>query len=94
MDPKVDLQKGDRTAGGMTVSKLVSRYERLSCARRFMLLHSIDYRDCIPFARPNLAVGETVILLYPPLSLVGVSIGINRGCHQNDRTLANGCPNP
>ena len=26
------------------------------------------------------AVGETVILLHPPLSSLGVSIGINRGC--------------
>ena len=36
-----------------------------------------------------LAVGETVILLHPPLPLVGVSTGINRGCHQND-SLVNG----
>ena len=27
-----------------------------------------------------LAAGETVILLHPPLSLVGVSIGMERGC--------------
>ena len=31
-----------------------------------------------------LAVGETVILLHPPLPLVGVSIGMERGCQQND----------
>ena len=41
------------------------------------------------------AVSETVILLAPPCTcvpLVGVSIGIkNRGCHQNDSTLAGGC---
>ena len=29
----------------------------------------------------DLAVGETVNLLHPPLPLVGVSIGLNRGCH-------------
>ena len=37
----------------------------------------------------SLAVGETVILLHPPLPLVGVSIGKNRGCQQND-SLADG----
>ena len=36
-----------------------------------------------------LAVGETDILLHPPVPLSGVSIGINRGCHQND-SLADG----
>ena len=30
------------------------------------------------------AVGETVILLTPPLPLVAVSIGMERGCQQND----------
>ena len=44
-------------------------------------------------ARPDLAaVGESsVILLNPPLPLVGASIGIIRGCQQND-SLANGQP--
>ena len=37
-----------------------------------------------------LAVGETVNLMTPPLALVGASIGIERGCHQNDKTLADG----
>ena len=37
----------------------------------------------------TLAVGETVILLHAPLPLVGVSIGMKRGCHQND-SLADG----
>ena len=37
----------------------------------------------------RLAVGETVILLHPPLPLLGVSIGIKGGCHQND-SLADG----
>ena len=37
----------------------------------------------------RLAVGETVILLHPPLLLVGVSIGMWMGRQQNDR-LADG----
>ena len=36
-----------------------------------------------------LAVDETVILLQPPLPLVGVSIWMERGCQQND-SLVNG----
>ena len=35
------------------------------------------------------AVSEAVILLHPPLPLVGVSKGVGRGCQQNDR-LADG----
>ena len=35
------------------------------------------------------AVGETVILLHPPLILAGVSIGMEMGCQQND-SLADG----
>ena len=35
------------------------------------------------------AVGETAILLHPPLPLAGVPIGITNGCHQND-SLADG----
>ena len=31
-----------------------------------------------------IAVGETVILLHPPLPLVGVSIGLQKGRQQND----------
>ena len=38
----------------------------------------------------TLAVGETVTLLHTPLILVGVSIWMERGCQQNDRTLADG----
>ena len=37
----------------------------------------------------RLAVGETVILLHPPLTLAGVSIGMERGCQQNG-SLADG----
>ena len=41
-------------------------------------------------SRPaGLAVGETVILLHPPLPFVGVSIVIEKECQQND-SLANG----
>ena len=39
--------------------------------------------------RVRVAVGETVILLTPPLSLVGVSTGIESGRQQND-SLADG----
>ena len=38
----------------------------------------------------SLAVGETALLLHPPLPLVGVSTGMERGCQHNDRTLADG----
>ena len=38
----------------------------------------------------NLDVGETAILLHPPLHLVGVSIAMERGCQQNGG-LADGC---
>ena len=37
-----------------------------------------------------LAAGETVILLHPPLPLLGVSILMEGGRQQNDRSLANG----
>ena len=37
-----------------------------------------------------LAVDETVIMLHLPLSLVGVSIAMERERQHNDRTLANG----
>ena len=43
----------------------------------------------IPIVKALIAVGETVILLHPTLPLAGVSIGIKRGCHQND-SLADG----
>ena len=36
----------------------------------------------------KLAVGETAILPHPPLPLVGLSIWMERGCQQNDRSLA------
>ena len=42
-----------------------------------------------PDTLPDLAVGETVILLHTPLHLVGVSIGMKRGRQQND-SLADG----
>ena len=39
--------------------------------------------------RVDLAVGETVILLHPPLPLEGVSMWMEKGCQQND-SLADG----
>ena len=42
-----------------------------------------------PDMEPSLAVGETVILLHPPLHLAGVSIATERERQQND-SLANG----
>ena len=33
---------------------------------------------------PLVAVSETVILLHPPFSLVGVSIRMERECQEND----------
>ena len=39
--------------------------------------------------RAALAIGETVILLHPPLPLVGVSIDMARECQQFD-SLADG----
>ena len=38
----------------------------------------------------KVAVGETAILLHPPLPVVGVSIVTLEECQQNDRTLADG----
>ena len=51
-----------------------------------------------PTARPDpakcvlvrLAPDETLILLHPPPPTVGVSIAMERGRQQNDRTLVNG----
>ena len=37
----------------------------------------------------GIVVGETVILLHPPLPVAGVSIGMERECQQND-SIANG----
>ena len=39
-------------------------------------------------APSNLAVGETIILLHPLLPSVGVSIGMDRECQQNDSLAA------
>ena len=56
-------------------------------AARAMVVAWVVGRPCQSGRR--VAVGETVILLHPPLPLVGVVIWINRGCHQND-SLADG----
>ena len=42
---------------------------------------------CMMAGLIEVAVGETVILLHPPLPSVGVSIEVERGCPQNDRRL-------
>ena len=42
-------------------------------------------------AQHHLAVGETVILLHPPLPLVGISIGMERGHQQNDSLVRGYC---
>ena len=67
----------------------------LSCAifLHVELLRASERRAC-SFDRAfcsawNLAVGETVILLHPPLPLAGVSIETMRECQQND-SLADG----
>ena len=44
--------------------------------------------------RRDLVVGETVILLHPPVPLIGVSIRMERGCQQ-ENSLADGlCDRP
>ena len=48
---------------------------------------------CTCCALPGLAAGETVILLHPPLPSAGVTIGMERGCQQNN-SLADGYPGP
>ena len=47
--------------------------------------------ESVPSSVATLArVGETVILLHPPLTLVGILIGMRRRRQQNGRTLADG----
>ena len=48
-----------------------------------------ERRSRRPSSRQPVAIGETVILLQPPLPLVGVSMGMERWCQQND-SLAEG----
>ena len=48
-------------------------------------------RWCLTPTQPTVAVGETVILLHPPLPLLGFSTGMERGCQQTD-SLADGQP--
>ena len=40
--------------------------------------------------RIRACTAETVILLHPPLHLVGVSMRMERGCQRNDRSLVDG----
>ena len=57
-------------------------------ARRWGLV-VCDESQQLRSPRVRVAVGETVILLHPPLHFSGVSIRMERGCQQND-SLANG----
>ena len=55
----------------------------------------LAYKGVVPFDTKTMtiqvAVGETVILLlHPPPPSAGVSIGMERGCQQNDMSLADG----
>ena len=52
-----------------------------------------DFNPALLPPSPQLAVGETVILLHPPLTSVAISMAIERGCQQND-SLADGYPQP
>ena len=53
-------------------------------------MFSLHFGRSAPRHRPcGVAVGETVILLQPPLPLVGVSMAMERERQQND-SLANG----
>ena len=48
----------------------------MSPAAREVLLE----RMLVSTPDPQVAIGETVILLHPPLPLAGVTIGMERGC--------------
>ena len=66
----------------------------LSFASRLVFLAAVMSDEDAPksfasVSSTRLAVGETVILLQPPLPLLGVSIAMERGCQQND-SLADG----
>ena len=77
--------------------KLLLKIEigRLCWQSKWHLLRAIDHLQAggLPWVVPHhplrLAVGETVILLQPPLPSLGVSAGMERGCLQND-SLADG----
>ena len=52
-------------------------------------MHEPGDARCRVCCSSQLAVSETAVLLHPPLPSAGVSIGMKRGCHQND-SLADG----
>ena len=57
---------------------------------RFVTLSDGSTAALVP-AGCEIAPDETVILLHPPLPLVGVSIGMERGCQQNDSLVRGYC---
>ena len=54
---------------------------------------SLTFSQAEIVAGPHLAIGETVILLHPPLPSAGVSIQMQKGRQQND-SLADGYSKP
>ena len=67
---------------GVQRSRIAMLKDRLL---RQQLEHKVAKLDEVASVGPD----ETVILLHPPVPLLGVSTGINRGCHQHD-SLVNG----
>ena len=57
-------------------------------------LHQPDTRHELDGDAPPVAAGESAILLHPPLPSAGVSIGMERGCQQNDSLAVGASPAP
>ena len=72
----------------MTVSS-TARHDTARLALHYGRTMSVNNLFNTFLAPVVVAVGETVILLHPPLPLVGVSIAMKRQRQQND-SLANG----
>ena len=80
--PAIDLQKCP------TVSSPVEREQWAGAKLRQLCSQSEAFCSVAPelvgAELAGAAIDETVILLHPPLHLVGVSIVMERGCQQND----------
>ena len=64
---------------------LSRRTHQAALAKRELVYEAMgSLPDIMAVATAHLAVGETVILLHPPLVVVGVSIGMEREHQQND----------